>query len=324
MKAYKGFESDLSCKGFQYEIGGTYEEPGAVLCECGFHACTNPLDVFKYYHPIINNRFCEVDICEVSCVDRYGIHASDSKIAAKKIQIVREMNVFELIDEFRKMTPGNGVPIQTDCGAFSVSMSDPDVKSLSFVHDIKDTVFAPNCKLISALLRVGSFNDETFINMMGSNSESHRIFGVSHISPLSIVAVLKGNKSRIITDAHDSSIISIGDHTKIESKSTVSAIVTSGRDTEVIIYPSQLSYICHVYCGGSDSKIRLYEDHIYYAYIGGIIGTTIEILSRDGKVAHRFMIYGDKLKPNTLYQIKGIDDDGVLFSDSDGDYFVKG
>lgn len=51
MKMYKGFDKDLKCRDFQYEIGKTYEEPTADLCNSGFHACEYPLDVLTYYAP---------------------------------------------------------------------------------------------------------------------------------------------------------------------------------------------------------------------------------------------------------------------------------
>lgn len=51
MKVYKGFDKDLTCRGFKYEIGETYEEENADLCSAGFHACEAPLDVFGYYAP---------------------------------------------------------------------------------------------------------------------------------------------------------------------------------------------------------------------------------------------------------------------------------
>ena len=48
MKAYKGFNTDMTCRGFKFEEGKTYEEPEAKLCKSGFHACENPLDCFNY------------------------------------------------------------------------------------------------------------------------------------------------------------------------------------------------------------------------------------------------------------------------------------
>lgn len=60
IKAYKGFDKNLQCRGFQYEIGKEYEEKDAKACNCGFHACEYPLDVFGYYPPT-NSRFCEVE-----------------------------------------------------------------------------------------------------------------------------------------------------------------------------------------------------------------------------------------------------------------------
>lgn len=81
MKAYKGFNRELRCKGFQYEVGKEYEEPEAELCKCGFHACENPLDVF-YYYPPASSRYCEVEMDEVDP----GI-GDDSKRCSKKIRI---------------------------------------------------------------------------------------------------------------------------------------------------------------------------------------------------------------------------------------------
>ena len=115
MKAYKGFDKDLKCKDFQYEIGKTYEEPTAELCEKGFHACEMPLDVFSYYAPGNMSRYCEVDLEEVS-----GEKSSDTKRCGKKIAVKAEIGITGLVkaavdfvmenikDENKEANTGNG------------------------------------------------------------------------------------------------------------------------------------------------------------------------------------------------------------------------
>ena len=91
MKAYKGFDKDLKCRGFQYEIGKEYKEEKAEICECGFHACESPLDVFSYYGPV-DNRFCEVEID-----DNGQRRSDDSKVCGKTIKIGAEIGIPGLI-----------------------------------------------------------------------------------------------------------------------------------------------------------------------------------------------------------------------------------
>ena len=93
MKMYKGFDKDLKCRGFQYEIGKTYEEPTAELCEKGFHACEYPLDVFKYYAPGNMSRYCEVDLDKVSGKES----DEDSKRCGRKIAVKAEIGIAGLV-----------------------------------------------------------------------------------------------------------------------------------------------------------------------------------------------------------------------------------
>ena len=81
MKAYKGFNKDMTCRGFQYEEGKSYETDTAELCESGFHACEYPLDCFGYYEPG-ESVYHEVELEEVS-----DERENDTKVTAKKIKI---------------------------------------------------------------------------------------------------------------------------------------------------------------------------------------------------------------------------------------------
>ena len=90
--AYKGFDSNLACRGFQYEIGKTYTHDGDVsLCESGFHACEYPLDVFRYYSPA-GSRFAVVEQSGNSK------RASDNtKICSSSISIKAEIGIAGLV-----------------------------------------------------------------------------------------------------------------------------------------------------------------------------------------------------------------------------------
>ena len=59
--SFKGFDKDMKCRGFQYEVGKEYEMSGKIkACIRGFHACEYPLDVFGYYQPGVS-RYCQVE-----------------------------------------------------------------------------------------------------------------------------------------------------------------------------------------------------------------------------------------------------------------------
>ena len=92
MKAYKGFDKKLKCRGFQYEVGGEYEEKDANLCRTGFHACENPLDTLRYYRPG-DSRYCEVDL-----EDNSQRNSDDTKVCGKKIKIGAEIGLSGIIN----------------------------------------------------------------------------------------------------------------------------------------------------------------------------------------------------------------------------------
>lgn len=102
MKAYKAFNPDMTCRGFQYEIGKTYEIQGEpIMCARRFHACLNLETVFRYYSPYKKPILCEVEVLGDVIHGRFF----DDKVVTNKIKIVRELTEDEVtkyaLDQFK-------------------------------------------------------------------------------------------------------------------------------------------------------------------------------------------------------------------------------
>ena len=92
IKAYKGFDKDLKCKGRQYTEGvEDHVSDVAKLCEEGVHACERPLDVFEYYAPA-DSVYHEVELAGV--LDE---HQEDSKICGTDIKVKGKLDIAGLI-----------------------------------------------------------------------------------------------------------------------------------------------------------------------------------------------------------------------------------
>ena len=92
MKAYKGFNIDMTCLDFQYEEGKEYHEEEAVMCKSGFHACENPLDCFGYYSPS-RSVYHEVELDELAEKKK----SEDSKICGKHIKIGARLDIASIV-----------------------------------------------------------------------------------------------------------------------------------------------------------------------------------------------------------------------------------
>ncbi len=92
MKGYKVFNSDWTCRGFQYEVGKTYEHEGEISpCNSGFHFCEKAADCFNYYKFDSNNKVAEVEALG-------EIKADGNKSVTDKIKIVRELSWHEVLE----------------------------------------------------------------------------------------------------------------------------------------------------------------------------------------------------------------------------------
>lgn len=91
MRAFKGFNKDLTCRGYQYEEGKEFHTERAECCDIGFHACEYPLDCFGYYDPA-HSVFHEVELSGE--MDKSG---DNTKVCATDIKIGARLSIAGLV-----------------------------------------------------------------------------------------------------------------------------------------------------------------------------------------------------------------------------------
>ena len=155
MRAFKGFNKDLTCRGYQYEEGKEFHTERAECCDTGFHACEYPLDCFGYYDPA-HSVFHEVELSGE--MDKSG---DNTKVCATDIKIGARLSIAGLVkmaidftmskvnkeagsDERHGFASATG-----DCGASSAtgykgasSVSDPTGVAVAWGHEAR----AKGCK----------------------------------------------------------------------------------------------------------------------------------------------------------------------------------
>ena len=92
MRGYKVFNSDWTCRGFQYEVGKIYEHDGEIsLCSEGFHFCRKASDCFRYYEFNSNNKVAEIEAIGL-------VESDDTKSVTNKIRIIKELTWHEVLE----------------------------------------------------------------------------------------------------------------------------------------------------------------------------------------------------------------------------------
>ena len=93
IKSYKGFDKDMKCRDFQYEVGKEYDMDGEIKC-CGrgFHACKSPMEVWDYYD-MLNSRFAEVE--QSGKIDE---EEKSTKVCSSHIKIKAELKLADIIN----------------------------------------------------------------------------------------------------------------------------------------------------------------------------------------------------------------------------------
>jgi hypothetical protein len=218
--AFKGFDKDLKCRGFQFEVGKTYRHDGPVrACASGFHACTEPFDVWGYYGPVAC-RFAEVELS-----GKTATHDQDSKIAAAEITIKAELTLPQFIkravDRVIELTKGKGDDPSGD---------NARIGSSGYFARIGSSGYDARIGASGDYARIGSSGDDARIGSSGDNARigSSGYFARIGSSGDNARIGASGDYARIGSSGYDARIGSSGDNARIGSSGYNARIGSSG------------------------------------------------------------------------------------------------
>ena len=312
MKAYKGFKSDMTCRGFQYEEDKTYETDSAVLCKSGFHACENPIDVFNYYPPCDKNgnlnKFHEVELEDVS-----SERSDDTKVVAKKIKIGKELNFNDItkahIEWAKNNIDKNNKAVNS--GDSSSAVNSGDSSSAVNSGDSSSAVNSGDCSIAVNSGRMSSaINNGLWSSAVSSGNFSNSINSGSHSS-----AVSSGGYSNAVNSGKYSNAVNSGNYSKAVNSGFRSSAVNSGNSSCAInngnrsgaISLGRLSSAINngkdgiAIAWGCDSKAKA-EKGSYIVLTEWIIDEeNIELILKNAKMAY---VDGEKIKANTFYKLE--------------------
>ena len=232
--AYKAFNSNFSCRDFQYEVGKEYHINGDVeMCENGFHACIDLMDVFDYYS-MINSRF--------AIVKMWGdILFGFDKMCASDIEIVEELSLKDIVERYA-LSKVDFLE-HKNCTRFELNKSENELCNKGYgnyiisTHHYKRIVsrgsgnHIVNTGISNTILSIG---DATNIHCIGSSTHLVSIGSSSHISlDHNVTAVLYGNNNKITSSYNHGSVISNGNNCFITIISNYAHCETNGENNKI-------------------------------------------------------------------------------------------
>ena len=109
VKGYKVFNSDWTCRNFQYKVGETFVHEGNIeMCGQGFHFCQKASDCFNYYSFNSNNKVAEVEALDL-------VETRNDKSVTNKLHIIREISWQELLTIVNEGKDNTGLKNTGNC-----------------------------------------------------------------------------------------------------------------------------------------------------------------------------------------------------------------
>ena len=224
--AYKGFDENLRCKGFQYEVGKEYEQEGEIVCcRTGFHACTNPFDVLDYYCDNSKERFCVVE--QSGIIKSYG---QDTKRSSSKIKIISEIGIaglfkagIEWIKE--KTNPDTIIKSIKDEG----NIESGDRAKIVSSSDNAQMFSSGKCAHIGSSGKYAQIGSSGKYAQIGSSGDYAHIGSSGHNDQI----CSSGQNAQIVSIGYSAQIGSSGDFAKIGSSGNFAQIGSSGNYAKI-------------------------------------------------------------------------------------------
>ena len=188
--SYKGFDKNMKCRGFQYEVGKEYEMDGEVkCCNQGFHACKSPMEVWDYYD-MFDSRYAEVEQS-----GKIDAGENSTKVCSSRIKIKAELKLADIINI--------GVEWLKDI------TSPSKVKADGVLNDNGDRRKQIGSSGYSA--KIGSSGDSAQI---GSSGDSAQIGSSGNYAKIGS----SGNYAKIDSTGEDSVIMCAGNSSRAKAK----------------------------------------------------------------------------------------------------------
>ena len=326
--AYKGFNEDLSCRGFQYEIGKEYCLEGELeLCANGFHACQNPLDVFDYYSMSLYTRYAMVEL--FGDVD---FATDNKKLCATNIRIVKEMSIDELVEiGIMSSLPKKDLESGNERSYSMMIASDACADIIYPKYEGASIASCGNYALINSknrwqciassgkLAKIDAFCDYSNISSSGISARITSVGLIQNISTSGYgsrvvshgyeASVASADMAMIYSDGENADLYASGAESKIASRgdnanicinSTHGYINSSGYNTR-IMSAKNLSMIestgekAVIMSAGHNTKAR--------AKVGSWIVLTEYDNNREVKCIKAEYVDGERIKGDTLYML---------------------
>ncbi len=246
--SYKGFDKNMQCRGFQYEVGKEYEMDGEIkCCNRGFHACKSPIEVWDHYD-MLNSRFAEVE--QSGKIDE---EEKSTKICSSRIKIKAELKLADIINI--------GVEWLKDITSPSKVKTDGELNDNGYRRkQIGSSGYSAQIGSSGDSAKIGSSGDSAQI---GSSGDSAKIGSSGDYAQIGS----SGDYAKIGSSGDYAKIGSSGDSAKIDSTGEDSVIMCAGNSS--IAKAKVGSWITLAEWEWSDEKKRYVPICVKTEYVDG-------------------------------------------------------